>query len=571
MAVSQQTPVQTSIASGIGTVFPYTFTVLEASDLVVSGQVGTATPTVYRLGVDYTVSGVGSFAGSVNFLAAPANGTRIIIQRRTAITRAIDYQTNGDLFAATINRDIDRIVLIAQDIDQKVADAATGLPVATAASLSFSPTADIPASNTQTAVVTVDTNARTAAATAAGAVSGLTTRVTALEASAVTGVIGKDTQVNLYADLAWDVGTIAYVTNDATASKNGVYRKLGASGAGSWVQSTMTPGAVDAETVSRVAYSMLSEVPVLGKTVVAMKVASDRWVIRTPVSGGEPHDYTEFVMFNMGAYQAGGGAIAYAWSLNSVRAMIGGVLHKYMEQDPLGPSVGTNEFAMYIGTEAGNLTPVNVGGTYDFYGFGHGWMDYTSLAITLDGGGTNYRDLAPVGTILRGNSLVFDASFAPKTAAGTTIGTCGVAHIFDASGLLVSQQHVISTAGIFAQNSYSAMFNSSGVDRVKGKGADPIEVHALDGSQSISLGKVDTFAFYMSARPNNLMELILPYGGPVSGGSWAGATTSDTFVVNNTNGVSKFYVNWRSGASPAAYFGTYNFLTRYRVRVGAAL
>jgi len=30
-------------------------------------------------------------------------------------------------------------------------------------------------------------------------------------------------------------------------------------------------------------------------------------------------------------------------------------------------------------------------------------------------------------------------------------------------------------------------------------------------------------------------------------------------------------VNWRSGPSPVVYSGTYNFLTDYRVRLGAAL
>ena len=51
------------------------------------------------------------------------------------------------------------------------------------------------------------------------------------------GVVGYGTQVELYADLDKDDKTIAYVTNDSTPSNNGTYRKIGASGTGSWEQS----------------------------------------------------------------------------------------------------------------------------------------------------------------------------------------------------------------------------------------------------------------------------------------------------------------------------------------------
>jgi len=51
------------------------------------------------------------------------------------------------------------------------------------------------------------------------------------------GMVGKATLALLNADLAYADGTVAYVTNDSTPANNGTYRKSGASGAGSWVQS----------------------------------------------------------------------------------------------------------------------------------------------------------------------------------------------------------------------------------------------------------------------------------------------------------------------------------------------
>jgi hypothetical protein len=49
-----------------------------------------------------------------------------------------------------------------------------------------------------------------------------------------SGTIAKDTRVNLYADLAHDADTMAWVYADTTTAYNGIYRKSGASGAGSW-------------------------------------------------------------------------------------------------------------------------------------------------------------------------------------------------------------------------------------------------------------------------------------------------------------------------------------------------
>lgn len=64
--------------------------------------------------------------------------------------------------------------------------------------------------------------------------------IAALQAGQGAGVIGYATQAELYADLAHAETTVGYVTNDPDSNKNGVYRKVGASGAGSWTQSSGT-------------------------------------------------------------------------------------------------------------------------------------------------------------------------------------------------------------------------------------------------------------------------------------------------------------------------------------------
>lgn len=115
MSVTTETPIATSTANGATTVFPHAFTVLAVGDLKVtkttSGVVTTAT-----YGVDYTIQGLGTSSGSVTFTSAPANGVIVTRYRDTAIARLTDYQNNGDLPAATLNADLDRPLLLLQEI-----------------------------------------------------------------------------------------------------------------------------------------------------------------------------------------------------------------------------------------------------------------------------------------------------------------------------------------------------------------------------------------------------------------------------------------------------------------------
>lgn len=63
-------------------------------------------------------------------------------------------------------------------------------------------------------------------------------RVVMVELAQMAGAIGYANRAAMNADLAHPNGALALVTNDATAAYNTVYRKTGASGAGSWVVSS---------------------------------------------------------------------------------------------------------------------------------------------------------------------------------------------------------------------------------------------------------------------------------------------------------------------------------------------
>lgn len=114
MSVTAQTPYNGYTANGVTTVFPYGFLLLDTADLVV-----TVDGVVKTLTTDYTVSGLSNpSGGNVTFLAAPANGAKVLLSRLLTIQRLTDYQDNGDLYAETVNNDFDRIWLALQQLQQ---------------------------------------------------------------------------------------------------------------------------------------------------------------------------------------------------------------------------------------------------------------------------------------------------------------------------------------------------------------------------------------------------------------------------------------------------------------------
>src|SRR5205085_12084314 len=132
MTVSSSYAPNVSTGNGVTTVFPYSFRILSSADLEV-----TVNGVVKTLGVDYTISGVGSGGGGdVTFIAAPANGATVIRRRNMGLTRATDYQNNGDLQARTLNDDNDRPVLMLQQLQEQV-DRSVKIPLGDSSSMTL--------------------------------------------------------------------------------------------------------------------------------------------------------------------------------------------------------------------------------------------------------------------------------------------------------------------------------------------------------------------------------------------------------------------------------------------------
>lgn len=116
MSVGSGAPFNEHTGNGVAVAFAYGFTLLDEADLVVEvGGVATSA---------YSVSGLGNTGGgTVTMDSAPASGASVLLKREIALTRSADYQTNGDLQAATLNDDLDRLWMAIQGVSSDVGSA----------------------------------------------------------------------------------------------------------------------------------------------------------------------------------------------------------------------------------------------------------------------------------------------------------------------------------------------------------------------------------------------------------------------------------------------------------------
>lgn len=116
MTVSIQDTKVEYTANGNTSEFSFGFRVVLAKDLVVTVNKEQVADTAY------TLSGVGSGSGGVViFNTAPEQGDTVVIYRKVVLERYTDYQRNGDFLAKTVNEDFDRLMMVGQDGNSKLA------------------------------------------------------------------------------------------------------------------------------------------------------------------------------------------------------------------------------------------------------------------------------------------------------------------------------------------------------------------------------------------------------------------------------------------------------------------
>jgi hypothetical protein len=215
IAIGDITPKNQYTASANQTVFAYSFPIFAETDIKV--YIGS---TLKSLSTHYTVSGVQSAnGGNVTLGTGASNGDIVTIYRDMAISRTSDYQANGDLLAETLNDDLDKIVLMAQQVEDQVNNNTLKVD-------QFDTSVDLtlPVVNTRKGTV-LGFNATTGVPEAGPTIANvnsladITTNINTVAgiASNVTTVAGNNSNVSTVAGISGNVSTVAGISSNVTS------------------------------------------------------------------------------------------------------------------------------------------------------------------------------------------------------------------------------------------------------------------------------------------------------------------------------------------------------------------
>ena len=133
-----------SQGNGVTTVFPFTFKVFTATDILVTYLDALAVESVLVLSTNYTVSLNAdqntSPGGSVTLLVAPATATYITLTSQVTNTQTLALTNSGGFYPESINNALDRTVIEIQQLAEQASRAVTIPKSATASPLLPIPT-----------------------------------------------------------------------------------------------------------------------------------------------------------------------------------------------------------------------------------------------------------------------------------------------------------------------------------------------------------------------------------------------------------------------------------------------
>jgi hypothetical protein len=121
MTISSTTVKVSYSGNSSTTVFAYTFKILDDDEIQVIIRSSDGTETIKTKTTHYTVSGVGSAGGgNITFLTAPVTGQTVVLKRNTTKTQETDYVANDPFPANSHEEALDRVMMVAQEIQEEL-------------------------------------------------------------------------------------------------------------------------------------------------------------------------------------------------------------------------------------------------------------------------------------------------------------------------------------------------------------------------------------------------------------------------------------------------------------------
>lgn len=122
MTVAALERVREYVENGVTTVFAIPFEFLEASEVQVVRRSAAGVETVLALNSAYSISGGNGGTGSVTMIGGALNGQTLIVRGATRIRQPTEYETGDNFPAASHERALDRLTMIAQETRDAVGE-----------------------------------------------------------------------------------------------------------------------------------------------------------------------------------------------------------------------------------------------------------------------------------------------------------------------------------------------------------------------------------------------------------------------------------------------------------------
>jgi len=490
--------------TGVGP-YSFTFEILANTDIAVYRG-----STLLTLTTDYSVTINANGTGSITLVTAGTGNITIVGAR--AIQRTSDYTTGGDLFASTLNTDLDSQTIYAQQVAE-TAERGLKAPVVDPTDINMT----LPAKATRAGTV-LAFNATTGNPEAGPSIASVTTvaaqsaniNTVATNIASVNTVAGNNTNINTVAGISGNVTTVAGISANVTSvagNSSNINTVAGISGnvttvAG--VSSSVSTVAGISANVTTVAGISANVTTVAGVSTNVTTVATNIAAVNTNAT-----NIVAIQNASTNATNAAASAVSAGNAQTAAEAARDATLAAYDNFDD-----------RYLGSKTSNPTLDNdgnalVGGALYFNSVAGEMRVYTGsawVAAYVSGTGflssaNNLSDLASVSTARTNLGLVASATTDTTNASNISSGTLGAARLPAFTGDATSSAGS-SALTLATVNSTTGTFGSSSsipVVTVNGKGlVTSVTTSAVAGGKYFGSAATKAIAYNSTTIAENI-------------------------------------------------------------------
>ena len=490
--------------TGVGP-YSFTFEILANTDIAVYRG-----STLLTLTTDYSVTINANGTGSITLVTAGTGNITIVGAR--AIQRTSDYTTGGDLFASTLNTDLDSQTIYAQQVAE-TAERGLKAPVVDPTDINMT----LPAKASRVGTV-LAFNATTGNPEAGPSIGSVTTvaaqsaniNTVATNIASVNTVAGNNTNINTVAGISGNVTTVAGISSNVTSvagNSSNINTVAGISGN----VTTVAGVSSSVSTVAGISANVTTVAGISSNVTTVAGVSANVTTVATNIAAVNTNATNIVAIQNAStnATNAANSATAAGNAQTAAEAARDATLTAYDNFDD-----------RYLGSKTSNPTLDNdgnalVGGALYFNSVAGEMRVYTGsawVAAYVSGTGflssaNNLSDLASVSTARTNLGLVASATTDTTNASNISSGTLGAARLpaFTGDATTSAGSSALTLATV---NSTTGTFGSSSsipVVTVNGKGlVTSVTTSAVAGGQYFGSAATKAIAYNSTTIAENI-------------------------------------------------------------------